>query len=410
MDSATERISHTMPKGAFNPNLPAAEVKDRLLTDILGLAPDIASRAGEFETARCIPLDLVARLRSVGIYRMLVPGSHGGLELDLPSALDICSALARIDGSVGWTAMIGSGSTLFAPLLPRDTYERIYRNGPDVIVAGSTAPFGKAEAVPGGWRVSGRWPFASACQHADWLAGFCIMSKDGQPIPGERGQPLVRAVLLPAENWRIEDTWDAAGLKGTGSHDIVLVDKTVPEANFFSFESPPCLPGPLYRTVPYCLPLFLGAVGVGIAGGALDDLVKFAGAGRRPLRSTVPMHASEVFQHDLGRIDADLKAARSFLGVQAASHWRHAQAATLRGEGLLTEGVQAGIWIVETCSRIADACFSLGGGAALYAHSPLQRRMRDLHAAAQHARIHQREYLACGKAVLGRYGLDVSAT
>ena len=120
------------------------------------------------------------------------------------------------------------------------------------------------------------------------------------------------------------------------------------------------------------------------------------------------MHASEVFQHDLGRIDADLKAARSFLEVQAASHWRHAQAGTLRGEGPLTEGVQAGIWIVETCSRVADACFSLGGGAALYAHSPLQHRMRDLHAAAQHARIHQREYLACGKAVLGRYGLNVS--
>ena len=73
--------------------------------------------------------------------------------------------------------MIGSGSTLFAPLLPRETYERIYRNGPDVIVAGSTAPLGKAERVPGGWKVSGRWPFASACQHADWLAGFCVMSK-----------------------------------------------------------------------------------------------------------------------------------------------------------------------------------------------------------------------------------------
>ena len=153
--------------------------------------------------------------------------------------------------------------------------------------------------------------------------------------------------------------------------------------------------------MPHALPLFLGAVAVGIAEGALGELVEFAGTGRRPMQDL------EVFQYDLGRIDADLKAARSFLEVQAASHWRHAQAGTLRGEALLTEGVQAGIWIVATCRRVANACFTLGGAAALYAHSPLQRRMRDLHAAAQHARIHQREYVAGGKAVLGRYGRNV---
>lgn len=407
MDVAIERVFHNIPSGAFAPNPPAAEVKDRLIADIRRLAPGIAARAREIEAARCIPLDLVATLRSVGIYRMLVSRSHGGHELDLPSALEVCAALARIDGSVGWTAMIGSGSGLFVPLLPRETYERIYRDGPDVVVAGSTAPLGKAEAAPGGWRVSGRWPFASACQHADWLAGFCVMTEGGKPLRGEHGRPLVRAVLLPAEDWRIEDTWHAAGLKGTGSHDILLVDITVPEANFFSFESPPCLPGPLYRTVPYSLPLFLGAVAVGIAEGALDDLVEFANSGPSPVRATVPIRESEAFQHELGRIAAELKAARSFLETQADDHWRRAQAGTLCGEELLTEGVQAGIWIVATCRGVADACFTLGGGSALYEHSPLQRRMRDLHAAAQHARIHQREYATGGKAVLRRYEFDV---
>ena len=213
MDIAIERIFRNIPKGAFHPNPDGTEIKKRLLADIRRLAPGIAARAGEFEALRCLPLDLVARLRSVGIYRMLVPCSHGGLEFDLPSALEICAALARIDGAVGWTAMIGSGSTLFAPLLPRETYERIYRNGPDVIVAGSTAPLGKAEKVPGGWKVNGRWPFASACQHADWLAGFCVMSEGGKPIAGEHGGPLVRAVMFPAAEWQIEDTWDAAGLE-----------------------------------------------------------------------------------------------------------------------------------------------------------------------------------------------------
>ena len=102
--------------------------------------------------------------------------------------------------------MIGSGSTLFAPLLPHETYERIYRNGPDVIVAGSTAPLGKAEKVPGGWKVNGRWPFASACQHADWLAGFCVMSEGGKPIRASTEARWSRR-LVPAAEWRIEDTW-----------------------------------------------------------------------------------------------------------------------------------------------------------------------------------------------------------
>ena len=143
----------------------------RLLANLQELAPGIASRAAEIEASRRIPPDLVEVLRSIGIFRMFVPQSHGGLELDMPAALEIFGALSRIDGSVGWTAMIGGGCDLFASLLPRDTYEQVYQNGPDVIIAGTVQPAGRAEAVAGGWRVNGRWPFASGCQHADWMFG-----------------------------------------------------------------------------------------------------------------------------------------------------------------------------------------------------------------------------------------------
>jgi indole-3-acetate monooxygenase len=110
----------------------------------------------------------VEALRAIGTFRMLVPRSHGGPELHLPAALQIIVALSKIDGSVGWTVAIGSGGDLFAPLLPRDTYEEIDRSGPDAVIAGSAQPAGTAEAAAGGWRVNGRWPFASGCQHADW--------------------------------------------------------------------------------------------------------------------------------------------------------------------------------------------------------------------------------------------------
>ena len=377
---------------------------ERLLADIRELATGISSRAAEIEAGRRMPPDLVEALRSIGIFRMFVPQSHGGLELDMPAALEIFGALSRIDGSVGWTAMIGGGCDMFASLLPRDTYEQVYQNGPDVIIAGTVQPAGRAEAVAGGWRVKGRWPFASGCQHADWMFGLCVMTEAGKPLPGpagEGGPPLVRGVFLPAREWHIEDTWYVAGLKGTGSHHIALRDTVVPAANLFDLvNGVPCLPGPLYQAVRQFLPLMHGASSVGMAEGALDELVALANTGRQQQQAAVPMRDSETFQGELGRIAAELRAARAFLQVQAASHWRHALAGTLKDEALYTQGTQSAIWLATTCVRAADACFALAGSGAIYETSPLQRRLRDLHTAAQHFAAQQRHYVSAGKLLL----------
>src|SRR3977135_1186255 len=127
----------------------------RLLADIRDMAGAITARAVEIEDGRRIPLDLVEAVRSIGLFRVFVPQIQGGLELYLPEGLDIIAALSRIEGSVGWIAMIASGGEIFAPLLPRETYEQVYQNGPDVIFAGSNQPAGRAEATAGGWRGGG---------------------------------------------------------------------------------------------------------------------------------------------------------------------------------------------------------------------------------------------------------------
>jgi alkylation response protein AidB-like acyl-CoA dehydrogenase len=375
----------------------------RLLDDIRELAPAIEARAAEIEGARRIPLDLLKTLRSIGVFRMFVPRSHGGLELDFPVALEILKALARIDGSVGWTTMIGSGTALFASLLRQDLYDEIYRDGPDVIFAGSSQPVGTAEQVAGGWRVTGRWPFASGCQHADWIGGLCIMTENGRPLPGPaEGTPLVRFFVLPKRFWQIEDTWHVAGLKGTGSHHIALSDAFVPAENLADLMSgTPCLPGPLYGAVLHVIPLLHSAVDLGMAEGALDDLVTMAQTGRRQQRTATAMRDSEIFQAELGRIEGELRAARALLEIQSASHWRHALAGTLGDEALLTQGAQAAAWIAATCVRIVDACFALGGGTAVYETSPLQRRMRDVHVGAQHAVVHPRINVSAGMLLLG---------
>src|ERR1700754_508677 len=162
-------------------------VTDRILADVRALAPEITRRVAEIEAGPQVPFDLVRKLRSIGIFRSLVPRSHGGLELEMSAALEIMEAICSIEGSVGWVSVIAMGCSTFAPRLPREVFERIYRDGPDVIIVGSAQPVGTAEAVEGGWRVSGRWPFASGCQQPDWMFGLCFMSRDGKPLPEPMG-------------------------------------------------------------------------------------------------------------------------------------------------------------------------------------------------------------------------------
>jgi alkylation response protein AidB-like acyl-CoA dehydrogenase len=161
-----------------------------------------------------------------------------------------------------------------------------------------------------------------------------------------------------------------------------------------------CLPGPLYQPVLQFLPLMHGASSVGIAEGALDELAELAHTGRKQLQAAVPMRDSETFQAELGRIEAELRTARALLEHQAASRWRHALIGTLKNEALLTQGIQAAICLATTCVRAADVCFALAGSSALYESLPLQRRLRDLHVAAQHGAAQPRHYVKAGKLLL----------
>jgi alkylation response protein AidB-like acyl-CoA dehydrogenase len=230
------------------------------------------------------------------------------------------------------------------------------------------------------------------------------MKKAGKPLPGpagEKGPPMVGCFVLPAREWQIEDSWYVAGLKGSGSHHISIENKFVPAENFFDIaQGESSLPGPLYQAPLSLLPLLLSAVAVGIAEGALDELVAQANTGWQQQRATAPARESELFQFEIGRTEADIRAAHAFLQHQAESHWRHALGGTLKNEALSVQALQASAWVGATCVRAADACFALGGGTAIYASSSLQRRMRDLHVAAQHAALQQRNFATAGKQLL----------
>ena len=377
---------------------------DQLLSRIAALAPMVARLAPDIDQGRRLPAELVSALKSARIYGMLVPRRYGGLQLDAPSAFRAVAALAKLDGSVGWNAMIGHIGALAPFLASRTLCDLIYQDGKDHVIAASGQPVGKAERVAGGWRVTGSWPFVSGCQNAEWIGGTCVMMEGGSPIDSPDGPgPMTRTCLMPAEHWEIRDTWRTLGLKGTGSHHVALTDVFVPDENFFEFPfGASFAPDPIFAKFPEIVVLSHGALAVGIAEGAIMDLVELAGTGGKQMFMTTPLAETERFKEALARLDADLMAARALLEAQITRVWQNPERAAGKDLTRVAEQLQVAVWITAACVRVAEGCFELAGSRAVYESSPLQRRMRDLRVAAQHVAVHPRQYVTAGAAVLAR--------
>jgi indole-3-acetate monooxygenase len=377
---------------------------DQVLSRIAALGPVVARYARDIEQDRRLPEELVSALKSARIFSALLPRRYGGLELDASGAFRTIAALARLDGSVGWNAMVGQFGSLVPFLVSPTLCDEIFQDGGDHVICGSGQPGGKAERVPGGWRVTGAWPFASGCQNAEWIVGACVMMEGSSPIDAADGSgPMIRSFLMPAEHWEIRDTWHTFGLRGTGSHHVALTDVVVPEQNFFDFPFGTSFASdPAVGKFPELLVLSHGAVAVGIAEGAIMDLVALAKAGLQQRFMTIPLAETERFKEGLARLDADLKAARALLEAEAARVWQNPERAAGKDMSRVAEQLQASVWITATCVRIAEGCFELAGSSAVYESSPLQRRVRDLRVAAQHMAAQPRQYVTAGAAVLAR--------
>jgi indole-3-acetate monooxygenase len=399
--ATTNVLSARNEVGHIPEHKPAASEAARLLVAVRDLAPELAARAEEIEAGRRVPRDIIETLRRVGVYRMLVPRSHGGLELGVPDVVPVLEALAAAESSVGWVAMISVTSQVMATRAPKTTYDRVYADGPDTVLVGVGTPAGRAERIEGGYRIHGRWPFASGCQNAQWIAGHFVVCKDGAPVMSG-GRPLTRFVLLPAERWSIDETWCASGLTGSGSHHVILGDVEVAEdSTFDALHGASGVPGPFECVVTPFISIFHAAVAVGIASGAVADLGAMVGAGRRQLFAAADLRDSPVFQHRFGQIGAELRAARALLEVQAANHWGRALRGTLDGQADFAESLQSSAWIHATCSEIVSGCYTLGGASSVLNESPLQRRLRDIHATRQHVFAQERFYASAGAHQLG---------
>jgi alkylation response protein AidB-like acyl-CoA dehydrogenase len=360
---------------------------EELLAAARLLAPELAGRALETEQMCTMPSDLVARVRSAGLFRVLQPRSLGGAELSPEEAIELISVLCEADASSGWTILIGIGGNAFAGWLDPGVARELLGADADVTTATVFAPTGRA--VPensGRFLVSGRWPFASGCRHAEWFLNGVSVSDGDAPrvIPG-RG-PDWRLAFLPRSDGEIMDGWDVMGLRGTGSNDIAAQAISVAEEHMISpFFEPARQDGPLWR-LPFFTLAGVALVGfpLGVGRRALDEL-----AARAPVKgrasSPQPLALDPTVQIDLAKAEGALQAAKAFVMDTAGSLWDTAVAGDVPSVEQRSRFQLAAQQAMQAAVQAVDTAFGFIGASAISSSHPLQRCFRDLHTARQHA-------------------------
>jgi alkylation response protein AidB-like acyl-CoA dehydrogenase len=365
-------------------------------TTVAELLPTIASRAAAIEAARRVPRDLLDDLKAAGCFGVLVPTSHGGAGADVVTAMRMYEDLAAADASVAWIVMIGGAAWCDLVTLPRATFDAVFAAGPGVIVAGAFNPSGSITPVNGGYRVEGRWGFASGCEHADWIFGNCIEGLVD-------GHPMLRAALFTPDDILIEDTWTAIGMCGTASHHFRVEDLSVPpDRTWVPLQGEPCIDEPIARLhTPAFVSLVVSSVALGIARGALDDVFALAG-GKLPMLAASPLATNPLFQHEVAVADAELRASRTLLHATAEEIW----AAGVDGRPLSLEEIAriraSAAWATDRATHVVDTAHRFGGGTAVYADSPLQRRLRDIHTLTQHFIVRPDTLTTAGAVLAGQ--------
>jgi len=372
------------------------------LAAALRLAPQAAALAEQIERERALPAELRSELTDAGLFALCLPRALGGREAQPAEMVRAVEELARGDGATAWCAMIASTSSLLGAYLPEEDARVIYEQGRGV-TGGVFAPRGRAERRDGGYLVSGRWPFASGVHHCDWMGGGCVVYDGDRPELLENGSPDVRMMLMPIASVEVIDTWSVSGLRGTGSHDMAVEDELVPAARAISlFTDTPRHEGALYS-----FPLFgllaagVAAVALGIARGAIEDLVALAAA-KTPLASSRSLAQRPGTQAEVARAEASLRAARALVLEEAAGAWAAAQA----GEPM-SVAHRAGLRLAashatSSAAEVVSAMYHAGGGTSIYETSPLQRRFRDVHVATQHMMVAAASWELTGRLLLGQ--------
>jgi alkylation response protein AidB-like acyl-CoA dehydrogenase len=381
---------------------PALETSpvEEILTRLGELAPIFRQSAGEAERLARLPKQVTRALVRYGMFRLWVPKKCAGFELDLPEALEVFESAARLDGSTGWSVMVGSYGGLFASHLDDATANTVFAR-PETVVASAIVPDGRAVRVAGGYRVSGCWHYATGAHYATAFMMNCIVMEGGTLTFGENGRPITRALILDSSQVAILPVWDSSGLRGTGSDDFEVRDVFVPEQRSFSLTHPaPREPGALYRLpLTTAMELSITAVALGIVRHALDD---FASLARRKKASG----QGTALADDPG-VQARYAEARVTWGLIKAGMdslarrvWQDALANRTLSNTELSEITASCVLSVGKLRAAVSELIALTGMTAIQPDSELARAWRDLQALAAHGAVSPRHLTTIGAGLL----------
>jgi 3-hydroxy-9,10-secoandrosta-1,3,5(10)-triene-9,17-dione monooxygenase len=368
----------------------SADTAKELVERARALGPSLRERVAEGESLRRIPDRTIADFKEAGFFRMLQPARYGGLEVDPKTYFDVQMAIASACPSSAWVmGVVGVHNwqlALFAP----EAQEEVWSRDRSVLISSSYAPTGKVTRAPGGYRISGRWSFSSGCDHCQWafLGGF-VPPAEGADA---KAPPDMRTFLLPRSDYQIDDTWHVAGLKATGSKDIVVENAFVPEhrthrlIDGYRRKSPgnAVNEAPLYK-IPFGQ-IFVRSVStsaIGAAEGALEVYLDIAskriGAGdgakvaEDPSVQLVAARAASLID------EARLTLYRNFDELMASAR-EGTELPIDRRVRFRFDSANA----VVKCVEAVDGLFTASGGRAIFLNSPMLRYFLDVHAARAH--------------------------
>lgn len=323
------------------------------------------------DSLRRLPVPLAQAFVRHDIYRLLLPHDFGGASVDPLDYLQLVEDIARVDGSIAWCLAIGIGSGLYAGYLPPERSRTMFAE-PFCGIAGAYAPIGRGMVVPGGYRVSGHWGWASGVHEARWMVfGFTV---------GEGGRPEGLQSLAPREAFRVLDTWHVGGMRGTGSNEYEVEDLFVPaDLTFRMFIDKPRHPAPIFTLPGAFFSAVVATVSIGIAHGAIEALAQLATV-KHGLVGRPSLRDQAFAQYSIAKAQALAESAGGYLRQSIADAWESLG----RGEQISlaqrTRARRASVHAAEASVEAVDLCCRAAGGQALFESHPFERSQRDVHA------------------------------
>ena len=368
------------------------------------LRPLIEQMSSTIERDRELPSGLRTAMHEAGLFRLLLPHSVGGEEVEPDVLVAAVEEVAKGDASTAWCMAQGSGCSMSAAYLDPSVTQQIFGDRQAVLAWGPVGPNAKATAVEGGYLVTGTWLYASGSRHAEWLGGHSpLFDADGKPRLSSDGRPAERTMLFPKSKAAIKDVWQVIGLKGTGSDTYTVTDLFVPASHTFTRESAADRreTGPLYRFTTFQLygAAFAG-VALGVARAALDAFLPMASS-KIPMLQSKPLRDNAVVQSKVALAEARWQSSRAYLMQTLRDMWDTA----LRGETFTLQQRAAlrlaGVHAILESREVIEIAYHLAGGTAIFENQAFERRLRDIHAVTQQVQSQIANYEVAGQVLLG---------